>query len=485
MTERTIPPDLDEFQKEDVRRMAGAMCLGNFNPVGAGKTLEALTCIQTWLKLGVIDGALVVGRKSTLLMTWAAEIEKWFPGGMTYTTVTGDIPWRRRQELWKDLGRNDVVICNWEILQGLKDREAILERMKCKRVAVIGDEIHIVRNWETQLWKAYVSIRELSHRSLGLTGTPYNTNPMDLYGVMSAIGINLGPAAKFQDTFVISLVKKIPNPHPNYYKPYIKKLIPIGFGVDHRPFLEAMLQQNCIRREPKEITLPPLREETRLVEQNAEEKKMYGAFKHEVGADLEGMTESELLQWVDSGFTIHSKLRQILSGKCADKMVPSKDAELLELLPELVAHEQKVIVFSPYRETVMRLERLIKKETEERVVTIHGENTLAQRYTNLKHFQEDVAVKVLLMTTAGGEGLNLQCASRIVFFDRMYNPAAEDQILGRVYRRGQVSECIRINFQVPDTLDEEILTTLKLRRRTMHQVKLMMTRDQRTGGILA
>jgi SNF2 family DNA or RNA helicase len=43
----------------------------------------------------------------------------------------------------------------------------------------------------------------------------------------------------------------------------------------------------------------------------------------------------------------------------------------------------------------------------------------------------------VLSLKAGGDGLNLTRASRVVHFDRWWNPTVEDQATGRAHRIGQ------------------------------------------------
>lgn len=74
-------------------------------------------------------------------------------------------------------------------------------------------------------------------------------------------------------------------------------------------------------------------------------------------------------------------------------------------------------------------------------------------------FNNDPGLKVLLISLkAGGEGLNLQVASRIFLMDPWWNPAAEMQAIQRAHRIGQRhKEVVAVRFIAEKTIEERIL----------------------------
>lgn len=52
--------------------------------------------------------------------------------------------------------------------------------------------------------------------------------------------------------------------------------------------------------------------------------------------------------------------------------------------------------------------------------------------------KDDKPAMLLLSTTAGGVGLNIQAANRVIIFDFQYTPTEEEHAIGRVYRFGQM-----------------------------------------------
>ena len=57
-------------------------------------------------------------------------------------------------------------------------------------------------------------------------------------------------------------------------------------------------------------------------------------------------------------------------------------------------------------------------------------------------------------------GLNLQAASRVVIFDRWWNPAVEKQAIARAHRMGNKNKVHAIKFVSAGTIEERILDLL-------------------------
>jgi DNA repair protein RAD16 len=106
----------------------------------------------------------------------------------------------------------------------------------------------------------------------------------------------------------------------------------------------------------------------------------------------------------------------------------------------------KTIVFSQWNAMLTLLEKFLSLAGYE-FTRLDGKMTPKDRKLSLERFAVDPNCTVFLATMkAGGLGLNLTSASRVVLFDPWWNPAAEDQAIDRVHRIGQVQPVIVTRF---------------------------------------
>ena len=62
----------------------------------------------------------------------------------------------------------------------------------------------------------------------------------------------------------------------------------------------------------------------------------------------------------------------------------------------------------------------------------------------------------LIMTKAGGVGINLQAANRVVLLDTSWNPATDLQAIHRCYRYGQTKQVFVYRMLSEGTMEEKI-----------------------------
>jgi len=127
----------------------------------------------------------------------------------------------------------------------------------------------------------------------------------------------------------------------------------------------------------------------------------------------------------------------LLEGLFAPKLL-----ELRRLVANLVvAQERKVVVFSQWRRMLRLAEWSLRDVLEPaglRAVFFTGAEKPAQRTRNVVEFDDDPRVRVMLLSDAGGVGLNLQrAASACINLELPWNPAVLEQRIGRIYRLGQ------------------------------------------------
>jgi superfamily II DNA or RNA helicase len=100
------------------------------------------------------------------------------------------------------------------------------------------------------------------------------------------------------------------------------------------------------------------------------------------------------------------------------------------------ANGEKIVFFAQPIETVTALVHYFKKELNVEPVIIIGGQSENDRDAQIKRFWSKDGPRFLVSSRAGGEGLNLQVARRLVHLDVPWNPMEMEQRVGRVHRFG-------------------------------------------------
>ncbi len=183
---------------------------------------------------------------------------------------------------------------------------------------------------------------------------------------------------------------------------------------------------------------------------------------------LEGLTAARTLEELRG--EIEDIERLIQMAQDAEKAGPgAKVAELQRVLEEHLRHnpEEKLIIFTEFKDTLMALRRKIELEWGFPVAVIHGQMSLQDRIEAERNFRD--RTQVLIGTDAAGEGLNLQFARLMVNFDLPWNPNRLEQRMGRIHRYGQKRECYVFNMLYPETREGHVLARLLEKLESMRE----------------
>jgi SNF2 family DNA or RNA helicase len=134
-----------------------------------------------------------------------------------------------------------------------------------------------------------------------------------------------------------------------------------------------------------------------------------------------------------------------------------KLARLHEIAEVVAARQEKMLVFTQFREITEPLAGFLGGVFGRPGLVLHGQTAVRQRRTMVQHFQEDESVPFFVLSLkAGGTGLTLTAASHVVHFDRWWNPAVENQATDRAFRIGQKKNVLVHKFICRGTVEEKI-----------------------------
>lgn len=159
--------------------------------------------------------------------------------------------------------------------------------------------------------------------------------------------------------------------------------------------------------------------------------------------------------------TISSLAKKVLM--LADKL-PEKDPKFEETYVIIRKKQEqsnnKIMIFSTFRHTLSYLKRKLS-ECGLRVEQIDGSDKDDTRYELKSRFElsreNEYAIDILLFTEVGSEGLDYQFCDMMINYDLPWNPMKIEQRIGRIDRRGQLSDVVNIyNIITEGTVDADI-----------------------------
>src|SRR5204862_7561197 len=135
-----------------------------------------------------------------------------------------------------------------------------------------------------------------------------------------------------------------------------------------------------------------------------------------------------------------------------------KLARLGEMLEEVVASDERALVFTQYAEMGRMLQNYLREHLDREALYLHGGTPMADRDRMVAEFQQAAngPPVFILSLKAGGTGLNLTRANHVFHFDRWCNPAVENQATDRAFRIGQTKNVQVHKFLCAGTLEEKI-----------------------------
>ena len=170
----------------------------------------------------------------------------------------------------------------------------------------------------------------------------------------------------------------------------------------------------------------PQQEAPRRMDDNA------GASDEDVVLLTEPGTSDAFTQIIDRSERVFREMNQHID----EPALSYKILVLMRILELANAAQDKVLIFSHRIATLDYIQEQLQKDRRS-FARIDGKLQPQKRQQISKDFNEGNVNICLVSTRAGGTGLNLFGANRVVILDEHFNPMWEQQAIGRAYRIGQ------------------------------------------------
>lgn len=495
---------LHPYQVEGVERIIAERTLLVAYSMGTGKTVLTIAALEHLFGEGEINRALILVPAS-LKWQWAQSMaaftdmptravriktsELVVPAEEVCTVINGTRAQRAAQwELSRDA---DVVIASYGAV--LHDWDHV--RATPADILVL-DEATAIKNFAAQTTKRIKSL--MPDTRVALTGNPVENGPPEVFSIMEWVDPHvLGRWDLFDKSFIV-------RNHFGAVKGY-KNL-----DLLHRNLAKAMIRKSRLDPDVAKY-LPAVSEAVHLVQLDQTTRAIYMSILTDLQEALEELAEQgETLDIAayyagqkegGTGFAAQGKvMARLMAGRLLldhpqllmDSAVAfhedggegsayaaefagsridlpdhhhSPKLDALEHLVSVIDGEgARVVVFTEYRKMLPYISARLGQRLG--LAEFHGQLSSDAKAAAIAKFKTDPDCRVLLCTNAGGYGLDLPEAQYVINYDLPYSNGVLAQRNTRHVRASSTFDRVHVvNLVVADTLEERVLTTLRLRQK--------------------
>lgn len=421
--------------------------------MGLGKTIQVLSLLLILKRENndknqqVRPSLLVV--PASLMANWAAESARFSPDLRILIAHPSECSAAELQALdAQRLSRVDLVITSYGALL----RSPALAELQW-RLAIV-DEAQAIKNPGAKQTRQVKKLN--AHSRIALTGTPVENRLTDLWSIFDFTNPGLLGTEKVFANFSKRLAQ---NEHFGPLRALVRPYILRRLKTDKRVIADlpdkTELKAWC-HLSPSQAALYQ-----RAV------KELAAALEDAEGIGRKGVVLSFLMRFKQ----ICNHPSQWLGDGAWSADESGKFARLRELAEIIAAKQDKMLVFTQFRETTAPLTAFLGAIFGREGLALHGGTPVAKRRELVKRFQEDELTPFFVLSLkAGGAGLNLTAASHVIHFDRWWNPAVENQATDRAFRIGQQRNVLVHKFVCRGTVEERIEQLIESKQQLVKEV---------------
>jgi SNF2 family DNA or RNA helicase len=450
--EQGRPFKLFPFQLNNVLKMRESRSILNCDAPGLGKTCQVLFTLPAKARVLVLCPKSAIG-------VWQAAI-KHLRSDLIGIALKGTQSLRQPQE-------GEVLLLSYDSVpptrsEASKGMDLDSFYRKLQPTYLVGDEIHYCKNYGVARTKRFRQLAgrvlKAGGRAIGLTGTPLVNKPVDLWCILQNLG----------------LAKETFGSWDNYCQlmnGWKGKFGGYEWGTARSPIVNELLAKVVIRETLEEVF-----------------PEMPSKLREEVFVDLEdAVMEADLsVIWEELAHLSHDAFMERLADpsftsmqQIREKLALLKVASCVELLKEI---EEPVIVASWFKKPIEKL----GKRTGWKCIT--GDTPQEERTLIQEEFTSGLLKGLAVTIGSSSVALNLQTCNRMIFLDRAYTVAANQQTEGRIYRIGQTRPCYYTYLLIDHPLEERINDILNEKQAmidsTIEEIKVAPNRTIRKTQIL-
>jgi SNF2 family DNA or RNA helicase len=436
---------------------------------GTGKTVAML---YSWAVLREKRPLrlMVVTTKSATYQ-WGSEIDK-FLHKIPYTIIPstnkrGTQATKQDRieayQQWFKQGEESAIILNW--VQLANDWEWLKETISIwgDHTYLCLDEIQKIKNPESVMAGVVKELQGMVQRVQGLTATIVKNKAHDAFNIINQVVPGLMTQAYFEHSFCNFSNRDI---YIKGRKRNIKEVASYKeldkFATEIAPFYLSRTDDELGLERPEIVQV------TRKAKFTPEQREIYNNAELGLYIDPDKQSEDSIAASI-----IHAQLAannpEVFLDKTSIELCRShpkyekmfKSNPKIELVKDLLEAElegEQVVIYCPLKTTVNQL--MIAFSNYDPVRITGDESDEDREKAKVKFMTKKT--KLIFITDAGGEALNLQVAKHLIFYSRPWAPGTYTQVVGRIRRFGlEASHVMLWHPTIEDSVDEFVDSVLQ------------------------
>jgi len=490
--------DLFPHQRAGVKFLSTARRALLADEPGLGKTAQAIRSLKAMHDQGEAVFPALIVCPNTLKKNWEREFDKWWPG--VNVTVIGGTATKRRALFDQD---SDVVVVNWESLRShsrlspygsislarcieCKGHDSRITPNRCEVhqrelntigfKAVIADEIHRSKDPKSKQTRALWAATGDADIRFALTGTPIAKDVVDLWPILHWISPEEWPSrTKWIDRMIDTMLNAFGGMMVLGVKPHMEQ----EFYAAINPRMRRMLKAKVLP------WLPEVINDRRDVEMGAKQQKAYNQMLDNMIALIE-KEDGTVGDAVVAPNPLTQMLRLLqLASSYADVTIDPVSGEEVVVLSDPSCKvdalmddmkngdfgDDSVAVCAVSRQLIDLLSaRLTKEGIAHGLIT--GAIDADERQRHIDEFQSGKTKWILFTAQAGGVGVTLTTARRLVMLQRPWSLVDYKQALDRVHRIGsEIHDSVIItDYVTENTVEERVIQALDTKADNFEQI---------------
>lgn len=415
--------------------------------MGLGKTIQALNYLQLHPELRPV----VIVCPGFLKINWARETRQWVSDAkIQIISGTKIVP---------IFGK--IIIVNYEILSN--DFNTITDRLGEKRQVeilrtgwidflidinpkvLIIDEAHFIKNKDAQRTKAVMKLAQHVEHKIGITGTPFENHPAEIWNIVNVIDKTLFPNNwKFLHRYC--------NPRHN------------GFGWDftghsHEQELHDRLVNSIMIRRLKKDVLKDLPEKTRIIiPLEIDNEEEYSQAENAFIEYLDHIKDEKIRNLLERNARIEALKQLCIKGKLKN---------MIAWISNFLESGDKLVVFCCHTFLIDQIMKAFPKIS----VRFDGSIPMHKRQIVVDTFQQDPTIKLFvgMLDKKGqpaGIGITLTAAYATATLELQDSPGVHKQAEDRVHRISQKFAVFSYYLVALNTIEEKLMHRLDEKMKT-------------------